>query len=109
LLGAYLALEFAVHRSLVRLVDLEFTHQREAWIADGRPQGGSKTRGDLSFWFSYFARQIVGWKWLLSTPAWLPLTEGGPEALRRYRTLWWLSLAGLAVLAFYAVFSLSAA
>lgn len=103
LIGAFLGLQYAAHRCRVALIDLQFTHHHEAWIVDGRPQGGSVTRQELSFLGSYFARHVVGLRWLASTPAWLAKTRGAVDLIRRYRVLWWLSLLTFAALVVFMV------
>jgi hypothetical protein len=61
------------------------------------------TRGEVTFFNSYLARQIVGWKWLAATPSWLASTPGGTVLLRRYRTLWWLSVLAIVLLVVFLV------
>lgn len=72
---------------LGKLIDFEYLHARNSWLADGKPAGGKDSRQGTSFWLSGFSRFGVGYDWLFATPAWAQENTEAISLLKRYR-LW---------------------
>ena len=75
----------AVSDALQALVDYQFEHHHDEWVACGRPAGGAMTRREQSFWFSGFTNSRVLREWLFQSPPWASTNAVPLRLLRRLR------------------------
>jgi hypothetical protein len=94
-IGAVFVLALVSLYFVDKLIDHQCVHQREDWMAVGRPIGGHASGVDSTFWRGRFFRTaVISWVW--STPTWVKDDEESQRPLGFIRITW---IAGLALVA----------